>query len=284
MTIASPIRLDRLQTAMTEVLDDALGSSIQVGWAYGEALWNSNFPTAEAVNLTMVGGPSFHNTNGAHGELLIPPTLITTTVDTATVAVRYIVTVNEFDYFYDAIGGDSVDDIRDALVALIVADAESPYTGVATANPGEFTLTPDAIGSIWQMRVTSLMTAVVTLSSQAVVVTRGTRTFTVALGCFSKNRFPRAGAWDIAAKCQAALTSPEHIDIFARYDVGVWGKGVAVDLSDLAGGHWESRVSFDVTLAMQSVFTSTVEQIDQLNMSITFTEPAGLLTFTVDGS
>lgn len=275
------IRLDRFQTALVEVLDDALGANVNVGWSYGEALWDSNFPTGDAVNLTMVNGPSFHNQSAARGIVFIPPTVVTITVDTATTGVRYILTINEFDYFYDAVVIDTVDTIRGDLVAQVNLDSESPYTAATAVPAGEFTVTPDTTGSIWQMSLSSLMTGVPTLNTQAVLKTTGTRRFTVALGCFSKGRSPRQGAWDIVARCQAALTSPTYAQVFDRYGVGVWGKGPAVDLSDLAGGHWESRVSFDVDLAMKSTFTTDVEQIETINTTINFTLPTGTETFTV---
>ena len=266
---------------MVEVLDDALGAGVSVGWSYGEALWNDNFPTGNLVNLSLITGPSFHNQNGVHGTLLIPPTVVTVTVDTATVAVRYILTVNNYRYFHDALGGEDVDDIRDALVALVVADTESPFTAAGTIPAGELTVTPDTPGSIWQMSVSPLMSAVPTLDTQAVLKTQDTRVFVVDFGCFSKGRSPRTGAWDIVARCQAALTSPEHAEIFDRYDVGVWGKGPATDLSDIAGGHWESRVSFDVTLAMKSTFTVPVEQIEVVNVVLDLSNPSHTETFSV---
>jgi hypothetical protein len=282
MTIASPLRLDRLQTSIVAVLDDALGSTVEVGWAYGEALWNENFTSGNAVNLTMVNGPSFHNQNLAHGSTpFFPPTVVTNTVDTATVDHRYRLVINNFTYFYDGVVLDTVDTIRAALVALVVADSESPYTAAATVNAGEYTVTPDATGSIWQMSIDTLQTGVPTLNTQAVVKTQDTRRFTIALGCFSKGRSPRTGAWDIVAKCQAALTSPEYAETFARYGVGVWGKGPAVDLSDLAGGHWESRVSFDVDFAMKSTFTTNVEQIDTLHVGLIFSDPDITESFTI---
>jgi len=279
--IGSPIRLDRLQRSIVEVLDDALGPDVGVGWAYGEGLWNSNFPSGQAVNITMVSGPSFHNTNGVQGVPFIPPSSILVTIDTAVEATRYRIVINDYSYFYDALLGDTVDTIRDALVALIVADVDSPYVAVADVPAGEMTVVPSIDGNIWQMHVSAGISAVPTLAAQAVLKTQGTRVFTVALGCFSKGRSPRTGAWNLAARCQAALVSPEHSKIFEAYDVGVWGKGPATDLTDLQNGHWESRVSFDVTLAMRSTFTTPVEQIESVAVQLLFNNPALTQTFIV---
>ena len=281
MTILSPIRLDRFQRALVEVLDGALGADASVGWAYGEALWDDNFPTGNLVNLTLVQGPTFHTKDGAAGSVLIPPTVVGLVVDVATVGVRYVTVINDYSYFYDAIALDTVDDIRTGLVAAIVADTESPYTAAATGAPGGYTVTPDATGSIWQMSVSVLQTATPTLNTQAVLKVQGTRRMSVAVGCFSKGRSPRTGAWDIAARCQAAFTSPQYAQTFSRYGVGVWGKGPAVDLSDLAGGHWESRVSFDVDFAMQSTHTEAVGQVETIHTTLNIADPALTQTFTV---
>ena len=279
--LRQPLRLDRLQQAIIEVFDDALGSDVSVGWAYGEAIWDANYPTGQVVNLTMLGGPTYGIRNGVHGVPFVPPSSITVTVDTAVVATRYIVTINEYSYFHDAIGGDTVDTIRDALVALIVADADSPYVAAAAVPAGELTVVPSIDGDIWQMKVSSGITAVPTLSNQVVLKTTATRLFTIDIGCFSKGRSPRTGAWALASLCEAALASPEHAQIFSAYDVGVWGKGPAVDLSAVENGHWESRVSFDVTLAMKSTFTTPISTIETVNVAIGGSTPSATQVFTV---
>lgn len=280
MALASPVRFDRLQAGLIDIIGGMV-TPAQVGWAYGEGVFDSSFP-GDFVNLTMVGGPSYHNQNHARGEVLIPPTLVTLTVDTAVVGKRYTVQINGYNHFYDASAGNTVDDIRDALVTNINADSNDPYTAAPTANPGEFTVTPDSFGAIWQMALFGgNMSSVVTLSDDAVLNTFGTRTFSIAIGCFSKNRFPRNGAWDLAAIIQAGLTTTDFSDQLSNYGVALWGKGPAVDLSDIAGGHWESRVSFDITCAMESVVTRPVDQIETVDFTINFTSPTGSVNFQV---
>jgi len=282
MTIASPIRLDRLQLALQTVLSDALGSHAEVGWAYGEGLWDDNFPSGNAVNMTLISGPNFHNQNCVRGEVFVPPTTVNVKVDSATANERYIIAINEYNYYHDATALDTVTTIRDALVALIVADTESPFTAAPAVAVDELTVTPDAVGSIWQMAVSNQMTGTPTLSSQAVLKVQDTRRFTVAFGCFSKERFPRSGAWDIAARAQAALTSPQYLEVFNQYGIAVWGKSPTTDLSDIAGGHWESRVNFDVDFSLRSTFTTDVERIEHVGMTLNLSAPTETVTFTVD--
>jgi len=280
MTLVSPVRYDRLQEALITVVEDAV-TPAQVAWSYGQGVFDATFPSG-FVNITMLGGPTYHNQNHARGSILIPPTSVTVKVNTATAGVRYIITVNHFPYSYDASGGDTVTNIRDALLTIVQADTESPYSA-ATSGADSIIFTPDAVGNIWHMSVTSLMTGTPTLSSNAVRIVKGKRLFTISFGCFSKGRFPRSGAWDLAAKIEAALTAQDLVDLLSEYGVAVWGKSPAVDLSDLAGGHWESRVSFDATFTMESVFTRPVDQIEHVNATVNFTVPVGTTgEFTVD--
>jgi len=269
-TLSPALRLDRFQLAWIEALSDALNAptDVTVAWAYGEAIWNDNIPTGKCVNLTILNGPSFHLRNKVNsGQTYYPPTLLTVTVDTVAAGVRFVVTINDYDYSYDALLGDTVDDVRDELVAAIVADSLSPYTAVATANPGEFTVTPTAVGDIWQFGVypTNRFTVVPTLSVNAYIIIEGTRRFTVNVGCFSKARTPRAGAWYLASQIEAMTTSPYHVDIFTKYGVALWGKSPVLNLSAVDNGHWESRVSLDIDCAMRAVFTLPIDQIDTVN-------------------
>lgn len=281
MTIVSPIRYDRMQLSLVSVLQSAVGSDAVVGWAYGEALWGSNFPNGQAVNLTMVGGPSFHNTSAASGTALELPSSITYQVVDAVEDRRYFIEVNDFLYSYDAVFGDSVTDIRDELVAILNMDTVSRFTATPS-GADSLILTPTATGDIWQSRVSTGIAGTPTFdpSNQYFLLTKGTRVFNVAIGCFSRNRSPRTGAWDLAARCQAALTYPGNADTFADYGVGIWGKSPAVDLSELDNGHWQSRVQFDVDLAMQSVFTKPVDNIENVVVSTSFTCPSATVDIT----
>lgn len=280
MSIVLPLRLDRLQEALVTVLDDALPSDVTVAWAYGEGLWESNFPTAQACNLTMVGGPSYHNRSHARGTLTTVPTSVLFTVDVAASGARYVVELNDFAYRYDASGGDTVTDVRDALETLIAADDQSPYS-VAPSGADSLVVTPTTVGDLWQASVSQRISATPTLSSEYYLLTRGTRVFTVAVGLFSRGRAPRNGAWALTAQAEAAFEAEEYARLLSDFGVGVWGKGPATDLSELDNGHWLSRVQFDVTLAMQSVFTRQVSVIDDVDLTLTLSDPTATLEFTV---
>lgn len=272
MSMPVTLRLDRLQEALVGVLDAAVGADAEVGWAYGEALWGSNFPSAQCVNLTMLGGPTQFIRNHARGSAVRLPTSLLLTVDSASAGVRYRIQINDFTYFHDALLADSVTDIRDALLGWIQGDTESPYTAAASGIDG-ITVTPAYAGAVWQTAVSQLISADVT-GDDAYLVTRGTRTMAVSMGCFSRGRSPRDGAWALASRVESAFERQTHADFLAAYGVGVWGKGPAVDLSTVDNGHWLSRVQFDVTFAMQSVFTTAIDTIESLDYSVSLLQPS----------
>lgn len=280
MTITAPVRLDRMQELLVTVFQDAVGSNAVVAWAYQEGLWEQNFPAAGAVNLTMSTGPTYSNRNAARGTLTTVPTVLTFTVDTAAAGFRYFIELNNFMYSYDASGGDSVTDIRDALLITMNADTESPYSSVSSGVDSIVT-TPDVVGDIWQARVSQRITGTPTISPNYYLLTRGERVFNIAVGCFSRGRAPRNGAWALQSQCEAALTAYDNAELSLEYGVGFWGKGPAIDLSDLDNGHWMSRVQFDLTVAMQSVFTRQVSVIESADITLNLSDPSATVTFTV---
>lgn len=277
----SPVRLDRLQRALIEVLGDGLGSDVQVAWAYGEGVFDATFPN-DFVNLTMGPGPNYVIRSGARGRAMYPPSLLTFTVGDVVVGQRYTVYLNNFAYFHDAVLADTADTIRTALVASIVADPESPYTAAPTVTAGQFTVTPDFNGAIWQASLPNPnITASVVLSENAVLLTEGRRLCTVSHGVFSKVSSIRAGAWALATKIQAIYESTDYSEALNAYGVGIGSRSILTDLTALANGTWESRVNLDVDLSIQSVHVRPVDTIDTVNVGFSGSNPPLVTTFTV---
>lgn len=275
-----PVRLDRLQLGLQAVLSDVLGGDAVVSWAYGEGLWNANVPNGQLVNLTMVGGPSYGNRYGARGTVTTLPEDVTLTVVTAVDGKRYWTRLNDYQYDYDSLPGDSVTDIRDGLLAVIQADTESPFTA-ASSGADSIVVTPTVIGDLWQASVGLRMSGTSSNTTATFLIVHGTRTMEVAVGCFSRGRSPRAGAWALTTKIEAALEIQEYADRLHEYGIGLWGKGPVVDLSTLDNGHWLSRTQFDVTCAMQSVTTRPVSEIDTVNLTLDLEDPSASVEFTV---
>lgn len=278
MTLSSPIRLDRFERAVKDVLEDATG--IQVAWAYGQGVYSSTFG-GSFVNLTVSGGPSFPITAG-RGVTGYPAESIAYTVDSATVGTLVAVTVNEVPYRHEVESGDTVDTIRDDLVSLITADASGEYTAAAGGGAGEWTLTPVAFGSIWQFDCLGDMTQDPEFSTDLAIMTQGKAQVSVQVEAYSKSRTPRAGAWSIATKLAAALQLPETSLTLRDYGVGIGTIGDLTDLSAIAGGNWESRVAFDVEFNLQFTVVRPVDQISTITVNTSGASPS--LTTSVEVS
>jgi hypothetical protein len=274
----APIRFDRFQRGLIEVLTSAL-PSVQVAWAYGQGVFDNTFPS-DFINLTISSGPNFVNRSGARGRALLPPALLGFEVDGVTAGARYGVTLNDFRYHYDAELGDTATDIRDALVAAIAADTESPYT-VATTSTDSFAVTPSFTGAIWQASLVGALIPSVTLNSQPVLVTQGQRAMTVSMDIFSRSTTPRAGAWSLASKVQSILESQDYADILDHYGIGLGTKSSLTDLSRLDNGSWESRINLDVDMTMMSTHVRPVDSIETVNLLLSGSMPSQITTFTV---
>lgn len=276
------IRWDRLQLGLIGALETAV-TPAQVGWAYGEGTYDRTFP-GDIVNLTIVGGPSPSISQGSFGVPLHPYERITITVDFANVGQRYVVEINDQSFFYDAVLGDDVDDIRTALLGLLNASPEyNRFEAEATLVAGEFTIEPEDFGDVWQAAIPAgAMTGTAVLSDEAALLTRTRKTVSIQVECFSKNRTPRDGAWALAGRVEAALQSPRTIEYLAQFNIALWGKGSAIDLSAIAGGHWESRVGFPITVALQSVLVEPVDQIDIVNLTVLGSDPSLSTTVVVE--
>ena len=269
--IPLPIRLDRLQLGVNEILTDALdtsGGGPEVLWAYGQAVWEDNVPDAGLVSLDMIGGPQPFIRSGKRGTLLNAAATIVVTVDSVEIGKRYIVRLNGFDYFTDYQAADTVTTIRDRLRDLINADPLETATASDTGGDA-ITLTADSLGG---MRTRQLVGAIsssnLVLDGDSVLVTEGAQVMLINVQAFSKGREPRNGAWATQARVLAALQSEDYIETLRRFGVGVWSKGPPTDLSAIAGGHWETRVSFDVTLAARAVWVRPIGRIESLQMTI----------------
>jgi hypothetical protein len=280
----APIRFDRLMKGLYSVLQDGLGSAstTQVAWSYGEGVFDATFP-GDFVNLTLSSGPTYLNRSGARGAVMLPPTLLTFTVNSVIPGKRYAVTLNNYQYAYDAVLADTVTTIRNALVALIAADSESPYTALAGVPAGVFTVTPSFFGAIWQASIPgagSALSAIPTLSTNAVLLTESQRSLSVNFGCFSKTS-SLLGAWSIASRIEAILESTDYMETLSQYGVCASAKGPVTDLSAVDNGRWESRVSFDVGFTLQSVHTRPVDLIETLDVTVTGLQPTLPITFQV---
>jgi len=283
MALMIPVRLDRVQQVVYEVIGDAV--DVIVLWAYSEV------PQEELgdgfVALSMINGPTPQIRSGVRGRVLVPAEELTLTVDAATVGTMNVAFLNNHRYRYETMAGDSVTDIRDALLAKI-QDGEA-YNGTLTAvasGADSITLTSNFLGGLFSLYLFGeLSSSGLSLHDQAVYVVSGFSECTINVQCFSKNREPRNGAWALASQCMGALQAPDYAETFELFDVGIASKGVLADISAIAGAHWETRVSFDFDLTTPATFVRPATTIESVTVSMDFQEADGdsveVGTFTV---
>lgn len=265
MPISDPLRLDRLQKGVFSVLEDAMAPA-DVGWAYGQAAFEQR--GADLVNITMSNGPSYWTQKSVRGLPIQPFDDITIDVTAATADVRDVISVNCIDYFVDVIA-QTPEQIRDEFIVLLNADAGDPWAVTPGGNPSELVLTPTSFGDVWSIELTGELAALSqTLSGEIALLTQGTRVFTITIECFSKNRFPRNGAWSLMSKIEGVFEAEEYIQTLDSFGVAVWDKGIATDISAIAGANWESRVTLDVQMAMRSALVRPVDQIETVQGTI----------------
>jgi len=284
MPLQAPLRLDRFQQGLFSVVSDAMGPTTSVTWGLGQAVYESL--EAELVVLTVPNGPGYFNQNHARATTILPFDSITIDVTGATAGVRDVISVNCIDYFVDADGVITDEDIRDAFVIALNENSNDPWSAADGAGSTELVITPDSFGAIWSLEILGELAAISqTVSGNAASLTQGTRTITVGIQCFAKNRTLRAGAAAMIAKIQSIFEDPGYSADLSVFGIGVWDKGPCVDISAIAGANWESRYSMDVQMAMRSAITRPVDHIETINATIYGECPPGTViateTFTV---
>lgn len=278
--IMIPVRLDRIQRALWTVFNDAVSPN-GVHWDFGHG-------THEAlgrafVGLRLISGPSVSERSAVRGRLVVPAQQILLTVDAATADTRNSVYLNGYQYFYDVQAGDTVTDIRDALLAQI-NDGEA-YNSTATASASgadSILLGASFQGGIYSLQYQGEMSTSGLIEDEPVLVTEGSSLMTIEVQTFSKDRELRNGAMTLASQCLAALQSPAYAEYLTREGIGIQTKSPLTDLTALAGGRWETRMTFDFTLSTPSTFVSPVETIDQVLASASIQNALGATVSTAD--
>ena len=278
MINTAPIRYDRLRQCLQGVLNDALGPSITVKWSRDSVPRDAT--KGDMVVLSATAGPDSKG-NWRGRFLIASPDSITFTIDTATTGETYSIYLNEFAYRYDAVGGDTVDDIRAALLALIANDERSPYAAAAGVPAGEFTVTGDFTGSLWQAEVLPVVLWTVVQGATApTVIQKRQSVQTLTVGCFSKGVDLFDGAHLLAGKVNAAFRLQTYQTTFQNFQVSPQTRGPIVDLSAIAGSTWETRTSQDIGFGLPEVTTEPTETIDTLAMTANYTTQTGADIFT----
>lgn len=269
------VRLDRLQRGLYEALSGVAGSVL---WTMSEVP-HEQLDDVDILTLESTAGPTHVHRRHSQGTLLAPADSIIVRVDAATVGTRNIVRLNEFDYYYDAIGGDTATDIRDDLLPQIQAGEVGSVTATADGADG-IALAGDFLGGLRSLTLLGeLSSESEVFSGDAVLVTESTVTFLITLDAYSKNREPRNGAMSVIDAAIDQLHSLDVVENLGRYGLGLWDIIGTTDLSGIAGAHWETRAAANVTVAARTVFVRPVDQIETTTAAVVV-EGVGTVTAT----
>ena len=266
MNLPTPIRFDRLQRGLFSTLSDALAPT-RVSWAYTEQSFET-VPDEGLVSLTVSGGPRPVSRQHERGTLLNPISDVVLTVSSVVLGARYSIRLNCFDYATEATATDTVETIRDRLSGLVNADTIDDVTAT-NIGADSIDLVAGSPGAIVSLQIFGPISAgAPNIDPQSVLVTSGGQEMSITCEAFSKGREPRFGALTLASRAMAALQTFDYVQTLLSFGVAIRSKGPIIDLSAIAGGHWETRASFDFVAAMAATWVRPVDRIETVNATI----------------
>jgi hypothetical protein len=168
---------------------------------------------------------------------------------TTTVGEAAAIALNHGTYRYPVQLGDLISDVRDGLIADILAGPDPVAISVTGANAFEITGLPGIV--IYPIDVVE-GTAVAPVTLDTVTVSEETRTTTVRVESFGLDTEDER-ALDYADALVGDLGRPETAATFAAGGVSIVGqRPAAQDTSAISGGERETRAFFDLQVAQWS--------------------------------
>jgi len=276
MSALYPVRLDKLQSSMFEVLKDIVDTDNggpSVLWAYGESPWDAMVSDAGLVSLQLVGGPTPINRSIAHGTAVQSLESAEMRITSADPDVRTGLVIMGETYFTDSIIGDTALDIANRIVAKITEDDYAEVSAIAIA-PDMISIIPIGIG-IYAMGSFGNIEADSFVEGPSMLVTEVNRAVAISIECFGKGRELRDGAVAMMAGVMGGLQAPLYVSQLTNAGVGILELGQPVDISALAGGHWETRQSMTMRASMMSRVALPTDTIEKLHFTFTGYDVAG---------
>ncbi len=275
------VRLDRLQQGLFEAFN---GVAADVVWTYGQVPREQI--SSDLLALTLTAGPSLGFRRSRRGRVLQPATSVVVRVTGTTAGVRNVIRLNDFDYFTDTTGVDTLTTIRDRLLALAIA-GEPVILPTADGADGVL-LTAPTVGDIRTLQLFGELGNDAPVfpipPDDTVLVTEGTASHLVTVQAYSKGQEPTNGAWALCDAALDVLQSDAGVELLGRFGLGLWEKGPVINLSAIAGANWETRAAFDLTIAARSVSVEPIQTIETVNYSIALADASGSTVATVTGS
>jgi hypothetical protein len=251
--------IDRLQRGLFTALS---GVADVVSWAGGEQPRG----TGSLLSLAIAGSSS----RVLSVLRLYPADAAEIQVGTVEPGDLAAVDLNGYRVRHHVSTTETPEDVRDALMVRL-AQAE---TGIGVSPVGTDTIALSASsvsGSIWSLAAVGVATVVedsVATMTDAVEVTFSRELYAVEFEAFSRLREPRHSAHGIITQARARIASQNHVDALSLLGVQAWTVGDAVDISAIAGAHWESRARLAVECALRAVSVEAVSTIESATIAI----------------
>jgi len=267
MAVLVPVRIGRMQAALKAAIAAILGSSPSILWAHAEIPRPTS--TTDIVRLQMLSGPSHVGTFMDEAVTADLPTSSTVTISAVTIGRRYWIRLNGYDYGHDAAGVEDKDDVRDALIALINAtDAEETATA-SIGGSGVIALSPDVPGGIQTIEVSpAAQMTIANGGTEFIRLVTGERQSTISIQCFAHSEKLTTSAHSMAAQIKAGLDLETVKALLVEAGVSVMSVGDTVDLTAIAGAHFETRAQFDLTIFQKSVLTEQISSIENVEFTL----------------
>ncbi len=238
----------------------SLDAAWDVSWSYGEPV-REDMPD-RLVSLRIISGPTPATRSGARGAVVTPPEVLTATVGPVVVGDALVLHLRRSWYRYEIQPGDTPDTAAAALGALL--DERNPGVTVAAAGP-TLTITATERGALDLARGAGPWSTLTAVDGPELLRVDASQIYAVSVDTYAPTLPTEADAWSMAEQIRGALESLDVSEALSAYGLGLAGKGSPLDLSDIAGARYNSRVTWTVTVYAQLYRytpTATIEQVD----------------------
>lgn len=285
--MTTPIRLDHVKKVVGDVFA-AEASDLAADRIIWIAKRGTPRPPRPYVSLQFLTGPFSDVTKEERRFREVIDTAMVT-VDTATVGARYRFRANGFPVDYTAVGGDTVTDIRDGLLAnaalatnLVVGEDIS----FAASGADAIDITPDSPGELVSVTTPSAELSLGFVQSDAwVTYTVARDIMTIQVTSFDSPEALDEDATSAKMLCrrfQKTLDAPDTQETLDGARMGMRRISNIVDLSGLetGGAMIEGQSQFDIEVTASSLHITEVVPIDSVETTLdisgdqtTFTTP-----------
>lgn len=270
------VRWDLLERGWTQAVTDATG--VTAIWDYGNADYSDLQP--QWVASRVFSGPQFEHRPMGQGRT-IPNVTSATLQITASTAGRYGISVNGHGAWLNVAGTETITEIRDALLALLVVSCGEENTPTASSTDS-ILIAQSGAGSLRRIELTGPISLSASTTSGAVKVSEGSMLVSLEVQAFSAEaRSPSASAVPIQARIASMWRNAAILRNLAEYGVKPREMGTAQDLTDIPGANWESRISRIVGISIPGAEAVEVTTITDLSLDLVVRNVAGATVETL---